>query len=543
MKYILVTGGVISGIGKGIVTSSIGALLKAHGFKVSAIKIDPYINIDAGTFSPYEHGEVFVLNDGCEVDLDLGNYERFLDTDLAGSNNITTGKVYQRVIDRERRGDYLGKTVQIVPHITDAIQQWIEETATGDICLIELGGVIGDIEGMPFIEALRQLKRKVKHENFCCCHVSLVPWNEKSKEFKSKPTQQSVDKLTSFKLYPDMIVCRSQVPITDMGVKDKISNFCEVEIDNIFNLPDLDTIYSVPIEMHHQGVIKAIARCLNLETNGCNPIQKWVEIRDIALNSKNEIIIALVGKYTTLGDCYTSVVKSLEHACYDIGCKPKINYIDSSHLESKVDNEAWQLLKKSHCLLVPGGFGKRGAEGKIAAIRWARENKLPFLGICLGFQMATVEYARSIAGLKHAHSAEFEPECPEPIVIEMLEYLDAERKLGGTMRLGLRNTKFVTKDSILRKLYGEKDMISERHRHRYEINPDFIEILEKSGLKFVGKNEDGSRMEILELDRAQHPYFVAVQYHPEYLSRPFRPSPPYKGLVEAGRVIQTTRDQ
>lgn len=546
MKYILVTGGVISGIGKGVVTSSIGALLKACNLRVTAIKIDPYINIDAGTFSPYEHGEVFVLDDGCEVDLDLGNYERFLDTHLKAANNITTGKIYQLVINKERQGSYLGKTVQIVPHITDAIQQWIELTAKGDdpsrepeVCLIELGGTIGDIEGMPFIEALRQLQRRVKRDNFCCCHVNLVPCIGASRELKTKPTQASVSKLRSYGLYPDMIVCRSEIAITDV-IKDKISNFCDVEAERVFSLPDLKTIYRVPLELQKQGMIQAISECLKINACVCDRLKKWSDISEIALNAEETIQIALVGKYTSLGDCYASVVKSLEHACYHYLAKPIIKYIDSTLLEQADNNSTWDELKSSHCLLVPGGFGTRGVEGKINAIKWARENKIPFLGICLGFQMAVVEYSRNVLMIDNAHSTEFDStEKPIiPMVVEMLEYQDPEKKMGGTMRLGLRKTKFVTKDSLLRKLYSDVDTIEERHRHRYEINELHVKALEDAGLRFVGKNEDGSRMEILELDEQTHPYFVAVQYHPEYLSRPFRPSPPYKGLIAAARKLR-----
>lgn len=547
MKYILVTGGVISGIGKGVVTSSIGALLKACNLRVTAIKIDPYINIDAGTFSPYEHGEVYVLDDGCEVDLDLGNYERFLDTHLRASNNITTGKIYQLVINRERQGDYLGKTVQIVPHITDAIQQWIESTAKGDnpneepeVCLIELGGTIGDIEGMPFIEALRQLQRRVKRDNFCCCHVNLVPCIGSSRELKTKPTQSSVSKLRSYGLYPDMIVCRSEIAISE-AIKDKISNFCDVEVDRVFSLPDLKTIYRVPIELQKQGMIRAISECLKINVCSCDRLKKWSDISEIAVNATQELKIALVGKYTALGDCYASVVKSLEHACYHYLSKPKIKYIDSAHLEETEDNTAWRDLKSSDCLIVPGGFGIRGIGGKINAIKWARENKIPFLGICLGFQMAVIEYARNVAGIADAYSEEFASETSpkdDPLIIEMLEYQDPEKKMGGTMRLGLKSTRFVTNSSILRNLYGGAEVIFERHRHRYEINQKYVETLERHGLRFVGRNEDGTRMEVLELNANVHPYFVAVQYHPEYLSRPFHPSPPYKGLIEAARESQ-----
>lgn len=553
MKYILVTGGVLSGIGKGVFTSSVGALLKACGIKVTAIKIDPYINIDAGTFSPYEHGEVYVLDDGCEVDLDLGNYERFLDVNLTRKNNITLGQVFQFVTARERQGHYLGKTVQVVPHVTDAIKEMIQNTAKvvgtnetpAEVCIIELGGTIGDIEVQPFVLALRQLQMEVKRENFCCCHVSLVPCIGPSKEYKTKPTQHSVSVLGALGLLPDFIVCRSQGPefLSD-SIKHKISNLCGVEFENVLNLPDLATIYKVPLELELQGLTKILKDRLKLEsTTPRSSLEKWSEISDIAVHAKQEIVIALVGKYTALTDSYTSVLKSIEHACFEIGAKPKILFIDSTELELEDDNQAWINLKSANGLLVPGGFGIRGVEGKIKAIKWARENRVPFLGICLGFQMAVVEYARNVMNLKSAHSAEFSADIKniEPVVIEMLEYLDPDRKMGGTMRLGLRQTKFVVENSILRRYYDNKDIIGERHRHRYEINPDYIESLEKSGLRFVGRNEDGSRMEILELEDKVHPYFVAVQYHPEYLSRAFRPSPPYRGLVEHARAYDKNK--
>lgn len=544
MKYILVTGGVISGIGKGIVTSSVGALLKACNLKVTAIKIDPYINIDAGTFSPYEHGEVYVLNDGCEVDLDLGNYERFLDVELHAQNNITTGKIYQEVIQRERQGDYLGKTVTIVPHITDAIQERIERTANGtngdhgtyDVCIIELGGTIGDIEGMPFVEALRQLQWRKKRENLCLIHVNLVPCIGPSEELKTKPTQESVHKLRSFGLSPDMIVCRSSRTMT-IEARKKISYYSNLEIDNVLSLPDLKSIYKVPVFLKEQGILRVISECLKLSLCPCQRLSQWEDISKIAISAEEEITVALVGKYTSLQDCYTSVVKSIEHACYKLGARPKLKFIDAEFLEGAHDNSAWTDLKSSHCLLVPGGFGIRGTQGKINAIKWARLNKMPYLGICLGFQLAVIEICRNELSIGNAHSAEFEAELSdfEPVVVEMLEYADPDKKMGGTMRLGLRSTKFVVESSILKGLYGNTDTIHERHRHRYEINPQYIGDIEKVGLKFVGRNEDGTRMEIFELDPSVHPYFVGVQFHPEYLSRPFRPSPPFRGLIEAAR--------
>lgn len=549
MKYILVTGGVISGVGKGIVTSSIGALLKACDLKVNAIKIDPYINIDAGLFSPFEHGEVFVLDDGCEVDLDLGNYERFLDTKLTRMNNITTGKIYQSVIEKERRGDYQGKTVQIIPHITDAIQEWIETTSKGndpqlpaDVCVIELGGTIGDIEGMPFVEALRQLRRRVHRENFLICHVNPVSSQlGMIEEFKTKPLQNCLKDLRACGLIPDLIVCRSIDSISAQA-REKVSLFSEVDSENIFNVSRMKSIYQVPNELEKQGILRSISNFLKMDL--CNPgngLLKWSQISDIAVNANCEINIALVGKYTDLRDSYLSVMKALEHACYSKMAKPKIAYIDSTLLENGLDNQAWKELKGCDCLIVPGGFGIRGTEGKIKAIKWARENKVPFLGICLGFQLAVIEYARNVLSMDKANSEEFVTDHKrnndELVIVEMLDYQDPERKLGGTMRLGLKKTKLI-KDSILKRLYGDKGYVFERHRHRYEVNPDYVHKLENNGLKFVGKNDDESRMEILELDPKVHPYFVAVQYHPEYLTRPFRPSPPYVGLIEAALVCR-----
>lgn len=553
MKYILVTGGVISGVGKGIVTSSIGALLKACKLKVNAIKIDPYINIDAGLFSPYEHGEVFVLDDGCEVDLDLGNYERFLDIKLTRMNNITTGKIYLSVIEGERRGDYQGKTVQIIPHITDAIQDWIEKTAKGsdpanepDVCVIELGGTIGDIEGMPFVEALRQLRRRVHRDNFLCCHVNPVSSSlGQTEEFKTKPIQNCVKQLRAHGLIPDIIVCRTVNRMTHEA-KEKVSLFTEVDLDKIFNVPRMKSVYQVPNELERQGILRSMSPFLGINHDIGEGLEMWSKISDIAINSNCAISIALVGKYTALQDSYTSVIKALEHACYGINTKPNIIYIDSSSLSSNEDNQAWKELKSCDCLIVPGGFGIRGADGKIKAIQWARENKIPFLGVCLGFQLAVIEYARNKLSMPRAHSEEFvsdeDKDKVNLLIIEMLEYLDPERKLGGTMRLGLKRTRFVKPDSLLRKLYGDQESIYERHRHRYEVNPEYVSILERAGLKFVGTNDDGTRLEILELNPKDHPYFVAVQYHPEYLSRPFRPSPPYAGLIGAAFDRQNSKN-
>ncbi|XP_068956791.1 CTP synthase 2 isoform X2 [Petaurus breviceps papuanus] len=546
MKYILVTGGVISGIGKGIIASSIGTILKSCGLRVTAIKIDPYINIDAGTFSPYEHGEVFVLNDGGEVDLDLGNYERFLDINLYKDNNITTGKIYQHVINKERHGDYLGKTVQVVPHITDAVQEWVMNQAKvpvdghkeePQICVIELGGTIGDIEGMPFVEAFRQFQFKAKRENFCNIHVSLVPQPSATGEQKTKPTQNSVRALRGLGLSPDLIVCRSSKPI-EMAVKEKISMFCHVEPEQVIFIHDVSSTYRVPVLLEDQGIVKYFKERLDLpiDDHASDLLFKWKNMADRYERLQKTCSIALVGKYTKLSDCYASVFKALEHSALAINHKLDLMYVDSTDLEqsSEVENpvrfhEAWQKLCKANGILVPGGFGYRGTEGKLRAISWARTKKIPFLGICLGMQLAVVEFARNCLGWKDADSTEFVPNTSIPVVIDMPEHHPGE--MGGTMRLGKRTTVFKTEDSILRKLYGDVGCVEERHRHRYEVNPELIQQFEEKGLKFVGRDVEGERMEIIEL--SNHPYFVAVQFHPEFSSRPMKPSPPYLGLLLA----------
>ncbi|GJQ82025.1 hypothetical protein Trydic_g6901 [Trypoxylus dichotomus] len=530
MKYILVTGGVISGVGKGVISSS----------------------FDAGTFSPYEHGEVYVLDDGGEVDLDLGNYERFLDVTLHRDNNITTGKIYQLVIDRERRGDYLGKTVQVVPHVTDAIQEWVEKVAqipvsrsgkAPEVCIIELGGTIGDIESMAFVEAFRQFQFRVKRENFCVAHVSLIPQPRSTGEHKTKPTQSSVRELRGLGLSPDIIVCRSEKPI-DQSVKDKISNFCHVAPDQVICIPDLSSIYKVPIFMETHGIVEYLNDRLKLGINPMPPARKfmkqWIELSDKIENLRNEVNIALIGKYTRLEDSYTSITKALQHAANSLGYKVNIKFIDSSKLEKAmlsedpvVYHEAWHELCKTDGIVVPGGFGRRGVEGKIEACRWCRENNKPFLGICLGFQTAVIEFARNILKLENANTAECDEMVEHPVIIDMPEHNPGQ--LGGTMRLGKRTTVFKESASLskIKRLYGKVSSIEERHRHRYEVNPKYIKDIEDAGLKFVGVDKDAERMEIFELEN--HPYYVAVQFHPEYLSRPMAPSPPFVGLILAAK--------
>ncbi|KAJ8027305.1 CTP synthase 1 [Holothuria leucospilota] len=548
MKYILVSGGVISGIGKGVIASSLGTLVKSCGLRVTSIKIDPYLNIDAGTFSPYEHGEVFVLDDGGEVDLDLGNYERFMDITLHHENNITTGKIYQHVIQKERRGDYLGKTVQVVPHVTNAIQEWVERVAKipvdGDekepeVCIIELGGTVGDIEGMPFVEAFRQFQFRVGRENFCCIHVSLIPQPKSTGEQKTKPTQASIRELRGLGLQPDFIACRSHTPLAP-EVKEKISMFCHVPPERVLCVHDCASVYQVPLLLAEQDVIRLLENQLKLQLhNSPKPaLNKWKELAYRFENATRTVEIALVGKYTKLEDSYISVMKALFHAGLACNCKVQITRIEADDLEVETQektpvqyHEAWQKLCKSNGVLVPGGFGARGCEGKLTAAKWARENNIPYLGVCLGLQMAVVEFGRNVLGWKDSHHQEFEEDTKKghPVIIEMPEHNTGQ--MGGTMRLGQRKTLFKTEDSVMWKLYKSPKFVEERHRHRYEVNPVFVKDLESKGMKFVGHSEDGERMEIMELEG--HPYFVGVQYHPEYISRPMKPAAPYLGLILA----------
>ncbi|XP_065649732.1 CTP synthase 1 isoform X2 [Hydra vulgaris] len=546
MKYLIVTGGVISGVGKGVISSSVGAILKASGFNVTAIKIDPYLNIDAGTFSPYEHGEVFVLDDGSEVDLDLGNYERFLNIQLHRDNNITTGKIYQKVIEKERRGDYLGKTVQVIPHITNEIQDWIENVAKQsvdksgnlpDICVIEIGGVIGDIESMPYVEAMRQFQFKVGPDNFCCCHVSLIPQTSGG-EMKSKPTQMSVRELRGLGLTPDLILARSKCEI-DSSLKQKISMFCHVNPDQVISVPDVSSLYRVPTLLYDQGLLNQIAKKLSLDLpviDSKSFLFNWKQLADRYDQPYEEVKIALVGKYTRLEDAYISVIKALSHAALASRRKLVIKWVDSESIEDATRendpvryHEAWQSLCCCDGVLVPGGFGQRGSEGKIQAAQWARTSKRPYLGICLGLQVAVIEFARNVLSWKDANSTEINACTQHPVVIEMPEHNQGQ--LGGTMRLGKRKTIFKKQNSIIRKLYGDVDFIEERHRHRYEVNPSLAHYFEERGFMFVGTDIDGERMEIAELK--DHPFYVAVQYHPEFLSRPIHPSPPYLGFILA----------
>ena len=538
MKYVVVSGGVLSGLGKGVTASSIGVLLKSAGLRVTSLKIDPYLNSDAGTMSPFEHGEVFVLDDGGEVDLDLGNYERFLDINLGRDNNLTTGKIYSKVIEAERRGDYLGKTVQVIPHVTDAVQDWLEEVAhrpadgtekAPDACIIELGGTVGDIESAPYIEALRQFQFRVGRENITFVHVSLVPVMGPVGEQKTKPTQHTVKELRGLGITPDILVCRSSSPL-NKETREKLAAFCHVSPEAVMSTHDVHNIYHVPLMLHSQG----LCDILELDCEATSLLEDWKVMAHHLDTLTEEVHIAMVGKYTDLSDAYLSVIKSLQHAAMAVDRKLVINWIEASHLESdwKDSGEretAWQLLKQSSGVLVPGGFGDRGVEGKILAAEHARTTSTPYLGICLGLQVAVIEFSRNVLGFEGSNSTEFDEQCKNPSVVFMPEI--SKTHLGGTMRLGSRPTLWQVDSCAIRGLYGEGDSVDERHRHRYEVNPDMIESIEAAGLIFVGKDETGQRCEIFELNG--HPYYVGVQYHPEFKSRPGRPSPPFLGLLQA----------
>ena len=542
MKYVVVTGGVLSGLGKGVTASSIGVLLKSAGLKVTSIKIDPYLNSDAGTMSPFEHGEVFVLDDGGEVDLDLGNYERFLDVALTRDNNITTGKVYAKVIEKERRGDYLGKTVQVVPHITNEIQDWIEAVAhvpadgtssTPDACVIELGGTVGDIESAPFIEALRQFQFRAGKGNVCFVHVSLVPVMGPVGEQKTKPTQHTVKELRGLGIIPDILVCRSENPL-DTETKSKLAAFCHVGEDAVVSAHDVSNLYQIPISLHKQSVLRMVSNNLGFNIPNSLPmLDEWKEMADKVDMLKDEVRIAMVGKYTGLSDSYLSVIKALQHSAFAVNRKLIIDWIESTNLDpierTPMYDDAWTILKAADGILVPGGFGNRGVEGKIAAANYARINNVPYLGVCLGLQIATIEFCRNVLGLDGANSAEFDESAPVQAVVFMPEI--SKTHMGGTMRLGTKPTPFLVDDCKVRRLYGGVGHVDERHRHRYEVNPELIERIEAAGLIYVGKDETGERCEIMELEG--HPYYVGTQYHPEFKSRPNRPSPPFLGLLKA----------
>jgi len=520
-KFVFVTGGVMSGLGKGITAASLGRLLANAGFDVTAVKVDPYLNVDAGTMNPFQHGEVYVLKDGAEVDLDLGNYERFLDADMTADHNVTTGKVYQEVIERERAGDYLGKTVQIIPHVTDDIKGRIRQAATGtDVCIVEVGGTVGDIEGMPFLESLRQFSHEEDEGDILFTHVTLVP-NSMNGEQKTKPTQHSVKELRSIGLQPDILVGRNEDRL-DADVKEKIALFCDVPTDAVFSNPDVPDIYRVPLMVEDEGLDEYVMDRLNIRERALEPEERDTSWRDIVTReTENEVDIALVGKYD-LEDAYMSIYESLKHAGFETRTQVNTHWVAADEMND--DHE--ENLKTADGVIVPGGFGARGTEGKIEAVRYAREHGVPFLGLCLGFQLAVVEHARNVLDMEGAHSAELDPDTPYPVIDLLPEQYETE-DMGGTMRLGAHETA-IESGTLAERVYGA-DSCTERHRHRYEVNPEYIDELETDGLVFSG--EATHRMEILERD--DHPFFIGTQFHPEFRSRPTRASPPFVSFVEA----------
>ena len=530
-KYIFITGGVVSGLGKGITAASLGRLLKNRGYKVANQKFDPYINVDPGTMSPYEHGEVFVTDDGAETDLDLGHYERFVDESLTKNSSITTGKIYSEVIDRERRGDYLGKTVQVIPHITNAIKEKVYKLGRdADIVITEIGGTVGDIESLPFLEAIRQIGIEQNEEDVMYIHVTLLPYIYGSNELKSKPTQHSVKELQSIGIKPDILVCRTEKEITE-SIREKLSLYCNVKKENVISNKTVENLYEVPLMLEREGLATAVCEHLKLDNKDAHN-EKWEDmIQKIKSINKEKIVnIAIVGKYIKLEDSYLSVVESLRHAGYKNEVNVKIKFIDSETIDNK---NAKEILKDVQGIIVPGGFGGRGVEGKIETVKYARENNIPFLGICLGMQMAVIEFARNVLKLEDANSVEFKEECESPVIHIMESQKNITRK-GGTMRLG--KYPCVLKDKTkVRKLYNEEE-IEERHRHRYEFNNKYKEKMEEHGLVFSGTSPDGELVEIIELPK--HPYFVASQFHPEFKSRPDRPHPLFVGLVEAAKKIK-----
>lgn len=526
-KYIFVTGGVVSSLGKGIVAASLGRLLRARGAKVSIQKFDPYINVDPGTMSPFQHGEVFVTDDGAETDLDLGHYERFIDTNLTRLNNVTAGRIYQDVIAKERRGDYLGATVQTIPHITDEIKNRIMEAThqlSPDFLIIEVGGTVGDIEGLPFLEAIRQFRYDVGFKNSCFIHVTLVPYLKASGEVKTKPSQHSVNTLRSIGIQPDILVCRTERPL-GKGERLKLAQFTNVAPEAVIESIDMAVLYEVPLALEKEGLARQVLERLNLELPAPN-LTSWEAMVQQVKQPTMNLKIALAGKYTGLSDAYLSVIEALKHAGYSEGTSVEIRWINT---EDCVDDEtSAALLSGVDAIVVPGGFGNRGIEGKINAVKYARTHNIPFLGLCLGMQVSVIEYARNVAQLTRASSAEFEPKGDQPVVALMEDQKNLADK-GGTMRLG-QYPCHLLKNSKAAEAYGT-DVVMERHRHRYEINNEYIDILTQAGLIFSGTSPDRSLMEIIELPN--HPWFVACQFHPEFKSRPDNPHPLFKGLVKA----------
>ncbi len=532
-KFIFVTGGVVSSLGKGLSAASIAALLEARGLKVGMQKLDPYINVDPGTMSPFQHGEVFVTDDGAETDLDLGHYERYLNFRTSKNSNFTTGRIYWRVIEKERRGDYLGKTVQVIPHITDEIKGCIRTAAEDlDVLLVEIGGTVGDIESLPFLEAIRQLRFDLGSENVCYIHLTLVPYIAAAGELKTKPTQHSVQKLREIGIQPDILLCRTDRPL-ESDMKRKIALFCNVDEKHVITARDVATIYELPIKLHEEEADQRIIERLNMWTGQPN-LSRWEEVVHRVKNPKHDVTVAVVGKYVELTESYKSLNEALTHGGIANESRVRLNFVNSEEIEKVGPDE---LLRNADAILVPGGFGERGVEGKIETIRYARENKIPFFGICLGMQVAAIEFARNVAGIREATSREFANEGDSDCVIDLMESQKDVTDKGGSMRLGAYPC-VLEQDSLAFKAYKAKQ-ISERHRHRYEFNNKFRDVLAEKGLKFAGTSPDGSLVEIVEL--SDHPWFLACQFHPEFKSRPFEPHPLFRDFIRA--AVQQVRSR
>jgi CTP synthase len=533
-KFVFVTGGVVSSLGKGIASASLAALLESRGLKVTLIKLDPYLNVDPGTMSPFQHGEVFVTDDGAETDLDLGHYERFIETRMKRTNNFTTGQIYKSVLEKERRGDYLGKTVQVIPHVTGEIQEFIKRGAEGvDVAIVEIGGTVGDIESLPFLEAVRQLSLKSGLNNTAFVHLTYVPWIAAAGELKTKPTQHTVQKLREIGIQPDALLCRADRPVPE-DEREKISLFTNVQSWGVISMWDVDTIYKVPRMLHEQGLDGLICDKLRLSTPPAN-LKRWDDLVYEVQHPQAQVQIAMVGKYVDLSDSYKSLNEALRHAGLKNHAKVNIEYVDSE----TITPDTVSRLAKFDAVLVPGGFGKRGVEGKICAARFARENKVPYLGICLGMQVATIEYARHMAGMEHANSTEFEPNCPYPVIALINEWKDADGSiqvrdeksdLGGTMRLGAQSSD-VSKGSLAHSIYG--DVVTERHRHRYEANVNYLDKLRSAGLVISALTQREQLTEIVELPKEVHPWFMGVQFHPEFKSTPWDGHPLFNAFIKA----------
>jgi len=538
-KFVFVTGGVVSSLGKGIASASLAAILESRGLSVTLIKLDPYINVDPGSMSPFQHGEVFVTDDGAETDLDLGHYERFINTRMKKANNFTTGQIYKSVLEKERRGDYLGKTVQVIPHITNEIQDFIKRGAgfdtpeAVDVAIVEIGGTVGDIESLPFLEAVRQLSLRLGPNNAAFVHLTYVPWIAAAGELKTKPTQHTVQKLREIGIQPDALLCRADRMIPD-DEKDKISLFTNVQTWGVISMPDVDTIYKVPRVLHEQGLDALICDRLHINTQPAS-LKRWDDLVYETEHPQGEVIIAMVGKYVELSDSYKSVNEALRHAGMRNHVRVKIEHIDSE----TITPETVAQLAKFDGILVPGGFGKRGIEGKIQTARFAREGKVPYLGICLGMQVATIEYARNVAGMQDANSTEFEPDTPFPVIALINEWKDADgtiqvrdaqSDLGGTMRLGAQSSD-VSADTLARQIYGP--VVTERHRHRYEANVNYLDTLRQAGLVISALTQREQLTEIVELPNSVHPWFVGVQFHPEFKSTPWDGHPLFNAFIKA----------